>query len=74
MTAQTFASPASPSRITTKDRYYTWLDAVNRIIASTCWGLTLDDLPDCPTADWFDEGVSTRSAARRAIRRIDGKE
>ena len=31
-------------------------------------GLSIHDLPDCPFRDWFDEGVSPKSAAHRAIR------
>jgi len=30
-------------------------------------GVGLDDLPDCPTADWFEEGMTVKQAARAAI-------
>jgi hypothetical protein len=30
-------------------------------------GIGLDDLPDCPTANWFDEGLTPKQAARAAI-------
>ena len=31
-------------------------------------GNSIHDLPDCPFRDWFDDGVSPKSAAHRAIR------
>lgn len=31
-------------------------------------GVALEDLVDCPIRDWFDKGVSTKSAASKAIR------
>jgi hypothetical protein len=38
---------------------------VNRLIEAKC-GLSLDDLPDVTIRDWYDDGVSTKSAASRA--------
>lgn len=38
---------------------------------AVCWqrvGCGLDDLPDMPLRDWYDEGVRPGSAAVRAIR------
>ena len=37
-------------------------------------GATSADLPDCPYWDWFDDGVSPKSAARRAIRYANDEE
>lgn len=31
-------------------------------------GLDLDDLPDCPYRDWYDDGISPLTAAKRAIK------
>lgn len=31
-------------------------------------GLTHLDLPDCPYADWFDDGMQARGAASMAIK------
>ncbi len=44
-----------------------WMAAVDRIIAAKC-GFTSADLPDVCYADWFDDGVSPKSAASRAMR------
>ena len=40
---------------------------VNRLVEAKC-GLSLDDLPDVAIRDWYDDGVSTKTAARRAVR------
>ena len=44
-----------------------WLLAVKKLVSARC-GLSLEDLPDVPLADWDAEGVSPRSAAARAVR------
>ena len=31
-------------------------------------GLSVDDLPDCPYADWWEDDMPALSAARKAIR------
>jgi len=31
-------------------------------------GLSVRDLPDCPFMDWYEDGISPRSAASKAIR------
>ena len=51
----------------TEMTYSAWKKAVDE----ACWkleGLSIDDLPDCPLADWFDAGTRPVTAARRAIR------
>ena len=35
-------------------------------------GLSVYDLDDCLFADWFEDGVPVRTAARRAIRESGG--
>ncbi len=40
---------------------------VDSIVSAKC-GLGLDDLPDVCLRDWYDAGVSAKSAASRAIR------
>jgi hypothetical protein len=43
-----------------------WMDAVDDAVQADC-GASVHDLPDCPFADWFGDGVSPREAARLAI-------
>ena len=31
-------------------------------------GMSIDDLPDVPLRDWYDDGDGPKAAARRAIR------
>jgi hypothetical protein len=40
---------------------------VSRLVEAKT-GLSLDDLPDVAIRDWYDDGVSAKSAASRAIR------
>jgi hypothetical protein len=48
-----------------------WLRSVDTWVSTLC-GMGLDDLPDCPTHDWYDEGITPMVAAKRAIRRAKG--
>lgn len=44
-----------------------WLQMVD----DACWkqaGLSRDDLPDCPYADWYEDDMPPALAARKAIR------
>lgn len=43
-----------------------WLGAVDRIVNERT-GVSVHDLPDMPFRDWFDDGVSAKQAAARAI-------
>jgi hypothetical protein len=43
-----------------------WMEAVDDAVQATC-GASVHDLADCPFADWFDDGLSPREAARLAI-------
>ena len=47
--------------------FSTYRSEVNRLVEAKC-GLSLDDLPDVAIRDWYDDGVSAKSAASRAIR------
>ena len=49
-----------------------WRRAVDRAVGQRV-GLSLDDLPDVPTYDWYEDGVSPKSAASRAIRSAGGE-
>lgn len=50
-----------------KRSFAEWQREVNSILIVEC-GLGIDDLPDCCYADWYQDGVSPKSAAKRAIR------
>lgn len=42
-----------------------WMKEVDTILMRTCY-LSSADLPDCCYRDWYDQGVTPRSAASRA--------
>lgn len=48
-----------------------WMAAVDRAVEAKC-GMSAYDLDDAPYADWFEDGVSVKSAASRAIRNAGG--
>lgn len=48
--------------------FETWKAAVDKIIAARLYGLTADDLPDCPYRRWYEAKLSPREAASRAIK------
>ena len=41
---------------------------------SNVYGLSIFDLPDCPYADWYEDGVTPVSAAKKAYRMAEGEE
>ena len=43
-----------------------WMDKVNRHVEAIA-GLSVWDLPDCPFADWHEDGYSPREAANLAL-------
>jgi hypothetical protein len=45
-----------------------WLELVDRYVKEETF-LSYQDLPDCPYADWYQDGVTPKSAAKRAIKR-----
>ena len=49
------------------------MTAVDTEIARRVMGFTSSDLPDCCYADWYEDGVSVKSAAVRAIRSAKGE-
>lgn len=46
--------------------YEAWHHDVDTIVQCTV-GCSVNDLPDCAYRDWYDEGMSPRDAAMRAI-------
>lgn len=44
-----------------------WMRDVDAAVARKC-GMSHHDLPDCPYRDWYDDGVSAKSAAAKAVR------
>ena len=53
--------------VTSTESFKLWLANVDACCARIC-GLSIHDLPDCCFMDWFEDGVTPTSAARRAIR------
>lgn len=54
-----------------KVTFEAWLAKVDAAIRAKT-GLTLRDLDDCPYADWYEDGVSPATAAKRAIKNAGG--
>ena len=52
-------------------RFAAWLRDVDNHVANMC-GLGMNDLPDVCYADWFEDGMSPRAAARKAVRSAEG--
>ena len=50
-----------------KKTFEAWVNEVHKYLDLV--GLSIDDLPDCPYRDWYDDGTSPKAAAGRAIRR-----
>lgn len=48
--------------------YEEWRKVVNRTIALKYLGITLDDLPDVMEKDWYEDGMSPKAAANKAVR------
>ncbi len=44
-----------------------WMREVDAHVCAIA-GVSVHDLPDCPFWDWHEDGVSARSAARRALK------
>lgn len=47
-----------------------WMAQVDKVIEAV-YGLSVNDLPDCPFADWYEDGITPVSAAGRAIAMAD---
>lgn len=56
---------------TTKVSFEAWMRAVDAACEAKC-GLSVHDLEDVAFADWYEDGVSAKSAALRAIRSSGG--
>lgn len=50
-----------------KGSFKDWLKKVDRYVERKA-GMSLDDLPDVPARDWYDDGVSPQRAAAKAIK------
>jgi hypothetical protein len=44
-----------------------WMTAVDAAVERLC-GLSASDLPDVCYRDWYEDGISPATAARRAVR------
>ena len=51
-----------------KDTYEQWIKRVDAILAHHV-GLVHDDLPDTPTRQYYDDGLSPAEGARRVLRK-----
>jgi hypothetical protein len=56
---------------TTRMSFENWRTAVDREVGRRL-GLGLDDLPDVCLMDWYEDGVTVKGAAGRAIRYARG--
>lgn len=63
MIKDTLTQPASKQEV-----FRLWMRDVSRCIELNC-GMTAMDLPDAPYWDWYDEGITVKTAAQRAITR-----
>ena len=47
-----------------------WMKEVDRFLSDdpNTGGMTSSDLPDCAYADWYERGMSSKSAAKKAIK------
>lgn len=53
-----------------KKSFEQWLAAVDAILASKLGGMTSEEIPDCPYCQWFEDGMSPKRAAAKAIASI----
>lgn len=53
-----------------KKSFEAWMKMVDAIISSKI-GLSSNDLPDCPFMDWWEDGMSSASAAKKAIKNAE---
>ena len=49
-----------------RTRFNAWMAQVDSMVTRIC-GLGVHDLPDQCFADWFQDGISPREAAERAL-------
>lgn len=53
-----------------KRTFEKWFEEANVACLEKC-GMSLEDLPDCPFYDWYEDGKSPKVAANKAIKMID---
>jgi len=53
-----------------KTTFEQWMKSVDAILVNSI-GISSADLPDCCYLDWYDDGISAKSAARRAVRAME---
>lgn len=51
-----------------KKTFDVWMTMVDNEIAMVAMGMTSADLPDVCYRDWYDDGISPKMAARKAIK------
>jgi hypothetical protein len=51
----------------TKQTFEQWMAKVNRAVEHLS-SMSTDDMADCPYRDWYDDGMTPETAARKAIR------
>ena len=56
---------------TTTKTFERWMKLVDLYVSSMI-GLSVYDLPDCCFGDWYEDGMSPKSAARKAVRSANG--
>lgn len=49
------------------DGFKAWMAKVDAAVAAKC-GLSASDLPDVCYRDWYEDGVTPKSAAARAVK------
>jgi len=57
-----------------KRSFEEWMAAVDALISYALAGLNSSDLPDCCYLDWYDDGVTPKGAAKRALRQFNSDE
>ena len=50
-----------------KKTFDEWMKLVDGAVVARA-GLGVHDLPDCPFKDWFDDGMTPKGAATRALK------
>ena len=58
--------------MTDEAKFQAWMKQVDRIVSERT-GLSVHDLEDCCYRDWYDDKVSAKSAASRAIKNAGGE-
>ena len=51
-----------------KKSFEQWIKEVDQIIGAKYFGLGHRDLPDVNYLDWYEDGISAKSAAAKAVK------